>query len=54
MQHQPNELAPIETSAFYDALKSIDVDDELGSPLPARAGGLPICAPPPKVAPGAC
>ena len=29
MQHQPNELAPIETSAFYDALKSIDVDDEL-------------------------
>ena len=25
-----------------------------GSPLPARAGGLPICTPPPKVAPGAC
>ena len=29
MQHQPGELAPIETSAFYDALKSIDVDDGL-------------------------
>ncbi len=29
MQHQPNELAPIETSAFYDALKSINIESRI-------------------------